>query len=351
MIATRIMAPKGGSGFRRLAAYVVNAKGDADPASWTRLGAYVLDTNHAGEKVAWARVSGCQTTDPGWAVKEVLATQARNKRAKADKSYHLVVSFPPGEKPSREQMEQIEDRLVAALGFEEHQRISAVHQNTDNWHLHVAINRVHPKTFCAIHPFRDHYRLQEAVAELEIEFGLTRTAVSRNAAEAARNVQQKREAGQGRAAPVTQERTSVAKAASRPPPPRSTTRGAFERDLARARAAREKALRALRIRQAAYAKQLYEWHSERLRKEGLSMLRGHLRRDGFAHLAERRRHDRTERLATEADERRQVMNAHPLPQWKDYEGRRSGTEAKPVGPMPAPRRHETIKDKGQGVER
>lgn len=44
-------------------------------------------------------------------------------------------------------MEDIEVRRRGALGFAEHQRISAVHQNTENWHLHVAINKVHPGTF------------------------------------------------------------------------------------------------------------------------------------------------------------------------------------------------------------
>jgi hypothetical protein len=71
-------------------------------------------------------------------------------------------------------MEDIEDRLCAAIGFAAHQRVSAVHQNTDNWHLHVAINKVHPTSFRNLTPVRDHYRLQEACAELEIRHGLTR---------------------------------------------------------------------------------------------------------------------------------------------------------------------------------
>lgn len=56
MIAKRILAPKGGSGYQRLAAYVLSVRSEhrerADPASWTRLGAYILDTDHQGEKVA-----------------------------------------------------------------------------------------------------------------------------------------------------------------------------------------------------------------------------------------------------------------------------------------------------------
>jgi hypothetical protein len=145
-----------------------------DPASWTRLGAYILDTGHAGEKVAWARPTNCGSDDPGWAVKDILATQEQNTRSKSDKSYHLVVSFPEGERPTRSQIEDIEDRLCEALGYGDHQRVSAVHQNTDNWHLHIAINKVHPKTLRNVTPVRDHFLLQAACAELEIRHGLTK---------------------------------------------------------------------------------------------------------------------------------------------------------------------------------
>jgi hypothetical protein len=175
VIAKRIPSPKGGAGFVQLGAYVLNAKMGDDPASWTRLNAYVLDAGGGGEKVAWSRVTKCQSDDPGWAVKEILATQARNSRSRSDKNYHLVVSFPEGEKPTRAQMEDIEDSICAAIGFGEHQRVSAVHQNTDNWHLHVAINKVHPQTFRNIEPWYDHYRLQECCAEQEMRHGLIRT--------------------------------------------------------------------------------------------------------------------------------------------------------------------------------
>jgi len=177
VIAKRILTPKGGSGYQRLSGYVLNVKPEhreaTDPASWARLGAYILDTTHAGEKVAWARAVNCGHDDPGWAVKHILSTQEQNTRSKSDKSYHLVVSFPEDERPSREQIEDIEDRLCDALGFGDHQRVSAVHQNTDNWHLHVAINKVHPATLRNVTPIRDHFRLQAACAELEIKHGLT----------------------------------------------------------------------------------------------------------------------------------------------------------------------------------
>lgn len=180
MIAKRIKKTSG-RGTKNLLAYVLNVEGQGkgDPTTW-KLAEYIVDADHSGEKVAYTRITNCVSSDllgadsVGWAVKEILAVQAQNTRSKSDKAYHLVVSFPGGEKPTREQMIDIEDELAKAIGLEEHQRISAVHQNTDNWHLHVVINKVHPTTLRNVEPYYDHLRLQEACAGLEIKHNLTR---------------------------------------------------------------------------------------------------------------------------------------------------------------------------------
>lgn len=176
MIAKSIRRTAGETTFKRLAAYVLNEKdgGRGDPVDW-RLAEYILDRDNPGEKVASHRITGCLSDDPGWAVKECLALAAQNTRSTKDKAYHLVVSFPEGERPTDEQMADIEGRLVASIGLADHKRISAVHQNTDNWHLHVAIVTVHPQTLRNVTPYYDHLRLQEACVELEVKHGLTRT--------------------------------------------------------------------------------------------------------------------------------------------------------------------------------
>jgi hypothetical protein len=176
MIAEHIVRKTSQAGFKRLAAYILNEKdkGRSDPVDW-KLAEYILDRENFGEKVASWRITNCVSDDPGWAVIECLALAARNQRATKDKTYHLVISFPEGERPTDEQMINIEDRLVEAIGFAEHKRISAVHQNTDNWHLHVAIVTVHPTTFRNVTPYYEHFRMQEACAELEIKHGLIRT--------------------------------------------------------------------------------------------------------------------------------------------------------------------------------
>ena len=176
-------------GFRQLARYVTAAmvpgqgQGSAGRASagvqagsGGRLGAYLGDQARHGDRVVWIRITNCALADDlAAAIRVMDATQAMNTRVKADANYHLVVAFPPGEEPARQQIEAIEDRLVAGLGLSAHQRISALHGDKEHLHLHVAINLIHPETFKAAHFFRDHERLAVMAAELEVEHGLTRT--------------------------------------------------------------------------------------------------------------------------------------------------------------------------------
>jgi hypothetical protein len=176
LIAKAVQRKPASVGFKRLAAYVLNekSKGRGDPVDW-QLAEYILDHGNESEKVAGHRVTNCISEDPGWAVKECLALAARNTRSTKDKSYHLVVSFPPGERPTEAQMIDIEDELVAAIGLQDHMRISATHQDKKHWHLHVAIVTVHPESFRNVTPYFDQRKLAEACIALEIKHNLTRT--------------------------------------------------------------------------------------------------------------------------------------------------------------------------------
>ncbi len=174
MIAKRVMR-KGTGDFARLGRYIVDARGLIDPASWTRTADYILDTAHDGAKVGGVRVTNCGSDDPAFATAEILATQQLNTRSKADKSYHLVVSFPAGERPALDVLNQIEDALVEAIGLADHQRISAIHTDTEHLHIHVAINKVHPETHRNVEPYYDKRALMEACERLEVIHNLQRT--------------------------------------------------------------------------------------------------------------------------------------------------------------------------------
>ncbi len=187
MIAKRILRD-GTSSFKRLSDYITDAKKPGhrqvevaktltgnEAEIWERTVEYILDAAAGGERVGAIRITNCLTTEVDLAVLEIVATQGLNTRAKAERTYHMVVSFPPGETPSDEQLRDIEDELVNAIGLGEHQRISAVHTDTDHLHVHVAINQIHPQKLTRIEPYYDKLKLMEACERLEIKHDLIRT--------------------------------------------------------------------------------------------------------------------------------------------------------------------------------
>lgn len=140
-----------------------------------RLAEYIAAASDKGEKLHTLWIKNCDAGDDiedlQLAVKEVEATQQQNTRSRKDKTYHLLVSFRD-EKPDIEDLRKIEAAYAEALGFSEHQRIVATHRNTENFHMHVAINKVHPTTLRNRTPHRDFHILEKTSRELEKRFGL-----------------------------------------------------------------------------------------------------------------------------------------------------------------------------------
>jgi hypothetical protein len=182
VIAKRVARDKASSSFARLAEYIAEEEARpqgqpqeaGDPLTWAKTASSILDAENDGGRVGAVRVTNCVSEEPGFAAREIAETQKRNRRSKADKTYHLVVSFPPGERPTPEQLRDIEDSLCAAIGLTDHQRLSAVHLDTACLHIHVAINKVHPTTFHNVEPRYDKRKLMQACGELEIKHGLAR---------------------------------------------------------------------------------------------------------------------------------------------------------------------------------
>lgn len=178
MIAKRISREKGTSSPARLVRYMVAAQGGLNPISWARTVDYLLvtkETTEKGERVGSYRVTNCETDDPADATEMIVATQLKNKKSKADKTYHLVFSFKPGEEPLLDVLHAIEDELCSSIGYADHQRVSAVHTDKDHLHVHVAINKVHPTGLQNIEPYYDKFQLMEACERLEIKYHLQRT--------------------------------------------------------------------------------------------------------------------------------------------------------------------------------
>ena len=172
MIAKKVrMRAQRKSSMAGLIDYLTDEQTVGDPED---LVGYMTNDQGLAERVGAVRVTNCQMVDAAWAAAEMKAVQALNQRARSDKTYHMIISFREGEQPDPAVLQAIEDRLCDALGFGEHQRISVVHHDTDNLHLHVAINKIHPRTHTLHEPYYDHRTRAKVCAELEVEFGLQR---------------------------------------------------------------------------------------------------------------------------------------------------------------------------------
>jgi len=133
---------------------------------------YITDEQSKTERLGLVNATNCKADTLQAVIGEVLATQQANTRAKGDKTYHLIVSFPAGEKPEKSILQAIENRLCAGLGYAEHQRVSALHYDTDNLHIHIAVNKIHPIRNTMHEPYRAYRTLSGLCDTLENEYGL-----------------------------------------------------------------------------------------------------------------------------------------------------------------------------------
>jgi hypothetical protein len=141
----------------------------------TRLAEYVMSELGKAGRVGDAFTVNCLSDDPLIAAKEMEVCQARSTRAKDDKTYHLLLSFPDGERPDTEQMHTMADAAAKTLGYSEHQRITVVHDDTDNLHMHLIITKIHPERLTIHTPCRDFKILAELCANLERAHSLIKT--------------------------------------------------------------------------------------------------------------------------------------------------------------------------------
>lgn len=145
----------------------------ARKSSFVTLVQYLTNPQEKSERVNQVTVTNCYTDELTAALLEIQNTQEMNKRAKSDKTCHLVLSFPEDERLSLADLNTIEEKFCEALGFASHQRISVVHDDTNNLHVHIAINKIHPKKLTIQNPYYDYKKVASLCEQVEQEYGLT----------------------------------------------------------------------------------------------------------------------------------------------------------------------------------
>jgi len=141
-------------------------------SDFSELVEYITNEQDKHERVGNISTTNCYNEQAHIAALEVINTQLLNTRSEADKTYHLIVSFRVGESPDEATLKAIEERICAGIGFSDHQRVSAVHHDTDNLHIHIAINKIHPTRYTIHEPFNAYHTLGQLCDKLEDEYGL-----------------------------------------------------------------------------------------------------------------------------------------------------------------------------------
>ncbi|EIB08969.1 DNA relaxase TraI [Campylobacter coli H9] len=156
------------SSFKNLSNYIL----DKDNNNAKVLVDYMLDKNNEMDKVEGYHFTNCSFDNDEDNINEIINTQKLNTTTKQDKTLHLVVSFQEDEKPTLEILQTIEEEIAKSLGMSDHQRLSVIHSNTNNLHIHIAINKVNPHTLEVINPYNDVRILQETAMKLEKKYNL-----------------------------------------------------------------------------------------------------------------------------------------------------------------------------------
>lgn len=82
---------------------------------------------------------------------EMIALAAESIHSRMPVS-HYVFSWKVHEQPTAAQVDELVDIFLKELGLEGCQTVYGLHWNTDNYHVHIAVNRMHPVTMKVIDP-------------------------------------------------------------------------------------------------------------------------------------------------------------------------------------------------------
>ena len=156
MIVKVMQTPADGiSSFQRLVSYVEAAK--------PSLGEKCLYKN-------WRGFDEIECSSQKMRIGTMMATASSNVLCK-DPVWHGCISFREGEIPTKQQIEECVDIYLKKYKFEGYQVVYGVHQNTDNIHIHIALNRIHPETGKAANVFQSYKTAQMIAREIELKQG------------------------------------------------------------------------------------------------------------------------------------------------------------------------------------
>ncbi|PAX57119.1 relaxase/mobilization nuclease domain-containing protein [Brunnivagina elsteri] len=134
--------------------------------SFTGLTKYILEKEQA--ELICTNLAGDTAED---FYSQLAATYQLNYRVKSPVS-HISISFPPTEKPNKEQLQEIVGETLVGMGFEKNLYFAASHNDQNHFHLHIAASRINIDGEC-VSDWYDKKRLEKVLRSLESQFDLT----------------------------------------------------------------------------------------------------------------------------------------------------------------------------------
>ena len=128
-----------------------------------------------GEKVEHRGAENLLNVDHGGQVEEMIDLAEVAQRS-PQPVQHWIISWREGEQPTAAQADAAVATFLDEMGLAEHQVIYALHRDTKNCHLHLAVNRVHPDTekVVTVNNGFDHEVAHRAIARIERDQGWQR---------------------------------------------------------------------------------------------------------------------------------------------------------------------------------
>jgi hypothetical protein len=111
---------------------------------------------------------------------EMTSTAMQNTQSEGNAAYHAIITWPQEEVPTAEQAREAGLIALKELGFDTepggHQALIAYHHKaakhgTQNPHIHIAANKIHPQTLKSLHIEWSHKTLHQACRLIEIKQG------------------------------------------------------------------------------------------------------------------------------------------------------------------------------------
>jgi hypothetical protein len=126
--------------------------------------------NNHNEKVTYANALNLLAETPEGQAAEMAALASETVHSKIPVA-HWMMSWQAGEQPTNAQVDQAVEIFLEQTGLQGHQVIYALHDNTENVHLHIAVNRVNPETLkvTRINNGFDKETAHRSIAKIEAE--------------------------------------------------------------------------------------------------------------------------------------------------------------------------------------